>query len=353
MFLERLFCLILGPQMGKKTLARLLRRVGQGARAGVGTLESWELEAKSAISPRQKKYLTQIRSDMSHGEPLHKAMGKCDGLFPPLTLQMVEIGDTVGRMDEVLTDLADYYDRIVTLRRAFVLGIMWPCIQLVMAIMVIGLLILIMGMIGDIDILGFGLMGVSGAMIYFAGVFVVGALGATAIIGLFRGWYGTAPVLVAMRIPAMGSYLRDSSLARMSWTLAMALEAGVDAIRSMQMALDSTQNVVFQGAAAGAVQSIRDGREFHESLRGTGVFPVDFINSLEAAELAGSESSSLLHLSEQYSQKAQAASKTVTVVSGFVIWGMIAAIIIAMIFRLAFFYLGAIQEGLDMVNGGI
>lgn len=353
MNLQRPISFFLGPALGKKTLAGLLRRVGQGARAGVGPLESWEMEAKSTHSPHQKQCLTRVRQGLSDGEPLHKAMASCDGLFPLLTLQMVEIGDTVGRMDEVLLDLANYYDRIVSLRRDFLLGIMWPCIQLIMAIFIIGFLIFILGMIGDIDILGFGLLGARGALIYFSGVFVVGSLATAAIVGLFRGWYGTAPVVVAMRIPAMGGYLRDSSLARMSWTLAMALEAGVDATRSMQMALDSTQNVVFRGAAPVAVQSIRSGREFHESLRSTGVFPREFVDSLEAAELAGSESTSLLHLSEQYSQKAQAASQTVTVVSGFLIWGAIAAIIIALIFRLAFFYLGAIQEGLDMVNGGI
>jgi type IV pilus assembly protein PilC len=355
LFIERMICLILGPQMGKKTLARLLRRLGQGARAGVGPLESWELEVKSTKSASHKLHLAQIRQDLSHGEPLHQAMARCDGLFPPLCLQMVEIGDLVGRMDDVLTDLADYYDRIVTLRRAFLLGIMWPCIQLIMAIMVVGLMILILGMIGDgnIDILGFGLTGTRGVLLYFGGVFTIGALGTVAILGMFRGWYGTVPLQVAMRIPAMGTYLRDSSLARMSWTLAMALEAGVDAIRSMQMALDSTQNIVFQHAAPDAVLAIRSGREFHESLRGTGVFPTEFVDSLQAAELAGSESTSLLHLSEMYSQKAQAASKTVTVVSGFLIWGMIAMIIIALIFRIAMFYLGAINEALDMVNGGI
>lgn len=349
MIFERPLRLLLGPQMGKKNLARLLRRLGQSARAGVAVLESWKTEIRSTASPRERHYLTQIHQDISNGDLVHEAMARCDGLFPPLTVQMVEIGETVGRLDEVYIDLADYYDRLVALRRTFLLGIMWPCIQLVIAIFVVALLIFIVGLLPvEIDILGFGLVGSRGLVKYFTGIFFIGTLLTLGVVGLLRGWYGTAPMLLAMRLPAVGPYLRDSSLARMSWTLAMALEAGVDAIRSMQMALDSTQNVVFQGAAPDAVRSIRNGQEFHESLRVTGVFPTDFVNSLEAAELAGSESTSLLHLSEQYDQRAKSASQVITVVSSFLIWGAIALLIIALIVRLASFYLGTIYDALEM-----
>jgi type II secretory pathway component PulF len=298
-----------------------------------------------------RRYAEQIRKQISDGDSLHTAMKACDGLFPELTIQMVEIGEEVGRMDEVLLDLASYYDQMLSLRRTFLLGITWPLIQLVMAIMIIGFLIFVMGMLpGNIDILGFGLTGSHGVLVYFAGVLLVGAIGTLGVVGLLRGWYGTAPLRIALRVPAVGGYLRDSAMARMAWTLAMALEAGVDAIRSLQMAFDSTQNVVYQAAAPGALQVIRDGREFHEALRGTGVIPHDFVTSLEAAELAGSESSSLLHLSKQYAQKAKTASQILTVASGFIIWGLIAMIIIALIFRLAAFYFGALYEAVEMVQ---
>lgn len=347
---ERLICIIFGPALGIRPLAALMRRCGVAARAGIGPTQTWEHESRGATSPRVRRYAEQIRKQLSDGDSLHRSMKACDGLFPELTVQMIEIGEEVGRTDEVMLDLADYYDQLVSLRRTFVLGITWPVIQLVMAIMIIGLLIFIMGMLGDIDILGFGLVGTRGVLIYFTGVITVGIVGTLAVVGLFRGWFGTMPLRIALRIPAIGGYLRDSALARMAWTLAMALEAGVDAIRSLQMAFDSTQNIVYQAAAPDAVQVIRDGREFHEALRNTGVIPHEFVTSLEAAELAGSESASLLHLSEQYAQKAKTASHVMTVASGFVIWGMIALIIVAMIFRLAAFYFGVLNEAVEMVQ---
>jgi type IV pilus assembly protein PilC len=345
MYLERIIRFVFGAQLGLKSLARLLRRLGQSAKAGVGPLQAWDHEVRSAANAAQRRKFELVRDQLANGEPLHVAMRNCDGLFPRLTSQMAEIGESVGRMDEVLLGLADYYDRLLTLRRTFLMGILWPVIQLVMAIMVIGLLIFILGMLPtEIDILGFGLLGTRGVIIYFAGVFTIFGIGTLAVSGLFRGWYGTAPVRMAMRIPAVGGYLRDTALARLTWTLAMALEAGMDALRSLQMALDSTENVVYQATSLDAMQGIRNGREFHEILRHTGVFPPEFVNSLEAAELAGSETTSLLHLSNQYSERAKASSHIISLGASFLIWGAIAMLIIAMIFRLAFFYINVLND---------
>ena len=71
--------------------------------------------------------------------------------------EMLEAGDQTGHVDAVLLRLAEHYEHLLTLRRIFLVGILWPAIQLVLAIFVIGLLIWVLGFVGT-DILGWGMM---------------------------------------------------------------------------------------------------------------------------------------------------------------------------------------------------
>ncbi len=52
----------------------------------------------------------------------------------------------------------------------------------------------------------------------------------------------------------------------------------------------------------------------------------------------------MAHLSHQYQEQAQFALKTINTVAAFAVWMVIAALIIMVIFRLAFFYMGMINQ---------
>ncbi len=97
------------------------------------------------------------------------ALRRADGLFPQLLCEMIDVGEKTGRLDQVFAKMVEYYDNIVKMRRLFIIGIMWPAIQLGMALLVVALLIWITGWIGQqaggpIDMLGFGLVGTQGVI---------------------------------------------------------------------------------------------------------------------------------------------------------------------------------------------
>ena len=77
---------------------------------------------------------------------------------------MVGVGEQTGHLGEVFGRLAEHYQAQVKLRRTFLSAIAWPMFQLLAALVVVGLLILVMGIIGNmngvpIDMLGLGLVG--------------------------------------------------------------------------------------------------------------------------------------------------------------------------------------------------
>ncbi len=332
-------------QIGLRPLAQLCQRVGSSLRAGVDVRKVWKREAERG-SLAHRRRLERVSQAIDRGETLNDALSTVDGFFPPLFREMTNIGEKTGRLDEVLLRLAKYYEHLQTLRRAFAVGILWPALQLTIAVLVIGVVIGLLGWIGggENDILGFGLIGTRGMLIYFSIVAVIGVIGTLLVRGLLQGKFSAALMAPLMHIPGLGPNLRTMALARMTWSMALAIEAGMDARHTLRVALNSTRNRYFTRHIKQVDRSIAENQEIHESLRDTQAFPDDFLDAVEAGETAGRLAESMTALSKQYEDRARAASSALTVVAAVGIWGIVAAFLIFMIFRVFFFYLGIIEQ---------
>lgn len=332
-------------QIGLRPLAQLCQRVGTSLKAGVDVRKVWKREAERG-SMGYRGRLTRISEAIDQGETLSDALATVDGFFPPLFREMAKVGEKTGRLDEVLLRLAKHYEHLQTLRRAFGVGILWPALQLTIAVLVIGVAIGLLGWIGgeENDILGFGLVGTRGMLIYFSIVAVIAAIGFFLVRGLLQGKFSSALMSPLMHIPGLGPNLRTMALARLTWSMALAIEAGMDARHSLRIALQSTRNSHFTRHTKQVDRAIARNQEIHESLRETGAFPDEFLDSVEAGETAGRLAESMTVLSKQYEDRARTASSALTVVAAIGIWGIVAAFLIFMIFRVFFFYLGLIER---------
>ena len=334
-------------RIGIGTLASVLHRVGTAMGAGLDVRAIWEREATRGRLDYGRQ-AARVRDRLAQGDTLSEAMRACQGYFPALTVALIDVGENTGRLEEVLFGLADHYDHLCSLRRTFLTGIAWPCLQLFLALSIIGILILVMGAIGGgVDVLGFGLIGTSGFVAY---LLIVGiGLGSLlfCLTALLRGWLGTVPLQMAMYVPVVGDFLRTSALSRMAWTLSLALNSGLDARRSMRLALHSTQNNYYMSQMDRVDEAILAGQEFHESLRQTGLFPDEFLNSLETAEISGTHGDTLGRIADEYRVRARTAATALTATASFAIWILVMMFLILMIFRLFLFYLGNITGALE------
>ena len=82
----------------------------------------------------------QIERGVALSVPLEKS-----GLFPNMVLHMINIGEETGNMEEMLTNVANYYDEEVELTTQQATAIMEPVIIVVMALVVCLLIAVIYG----------------------------------------------------------------------------------------------------------------------------------------------------------------------------------------------------------------
>jgi type II secretory pathway component PulF len=343
---------IFRPRMGLRFLLPFLRRASTAIHAGIDVRKFWEMEAKRAPAPFRSSF-QDILERVSQGDTMAEAMHAQGELFPPMVRELVEVGEKTGRLEQVLERLAEHFDHMSRLKRAFISGITWPMMQLAAAAFIVGFLIWFLGEIVPamggqaVDILGFGLLGNSGLIAYLGILATIVAGAVLFYFAIMRQWFGDVPLRLVLRIPYIGNTIETMALARLTWTLSMALESGVDARGSIRMALRSSAMPHYLAVEKQVDQSIVSGFEFHQSLRDTRQFSGEFLNMLETAEISGRLSESMIHLSDEYSQRAETATKVLTTFATFGIWGCVATFIIFLIIRLFMFYLGTLQNALQ------
>jgi type II secretory pathway component PulF len=337
-----------GPRVNTKQLAGLCRRMSTSLGAGVDLRRTLNREAETTRGGLQRR-LIEVRDAAARGSPLAEGFAATSDYFPPLFRQLVEVGEKTGHTAEVFGQLAEHYDHQLVLRRVFLSSIAWPLTQLVAAVAVIGLLIWVMGFLATrgatADILGWGLRGTSGLAIY---LLIVGGAATVILILVFaarRGAFWWRPIQRAVsRMPVLGRALSTLALSRVSWTLHLALDAGMEVRRAVRLSLANSGNARFIDAAEPMVTVISRGRPIYEAMSEVRVFPRAYVEAVTVGEESGRLVETLAILSRQQQDEARSALAVLVRLAGFVVWLMVAALIVALIFRLAGFYFGAIQK---------
>jgi type II secretory pathway component PulF len=218
-----------------------------------------------------------------------------------------------------------------------------------MAVVVVGFLIWIMGVIGKgIDPLGFGLVGNTGLMWYGAFVGGVAVLFLVLLQAVRRGLFWAGPIQRGvLRLPVLGKALQTVALARMAWALHLTLNTEMDVRRALRLSLRATRNARYTDQAKVIEAEITAGHTIHEALLGAGCFPVDFLDAVAVGEQSGELVESMGRLSKLYHDQARVALAALNVVAGFGVYAAVAVVIIWLIFRLAGFYFGTLNEVLS------
>ncbi|MCX7946722.1 MAG: type II secretion system F family protein [Hydrogenophilus sp.] len=104
------------PKIGwivfRATLARFARATAMTFAAGVPTTLALQLIARATDNEFLAGKISQMAEGIERGESMVRAAARTR-VFSPLVLQMIAIGEQTGRLDEMMQEVADYYDREV------------------------------------------------------------------------------------------------------------------------------------------------------------------------------------------------------------------------------------------------
>ncbi len=142
LFLDRLLLAmpILGDLQRKAAVARFTRTLGTLVSSGVSILEGLEITAKTAGNRVIHDAVMSSRTSIAGGETIAGPL-KESGVFPPMVVQMINVGEQTGGLDTMLTKIADFYDDEVDAAVDALLAAMEPIMIVVLGVVVGGMIV--------------------------------------------------------------------------------------------------------------------------------------------------------------------------------------------------------------------
>ncbi len=106
---KKLKLIIIGDIIERASLARYARSFGLMLNAGLPINTALELSARALDNPYLGDKIRGIRAGIERGEGLYQTH-LVSGMFTPLVLQMISVGEESGQVDALLAEVAAFYE---------------------------------------------------------------------------------------------------------------------------------------------------------------------------------------------------------------------------------------------------
>jgi type IV pilus assembly protein PilC len=131
---------VIGNVMRKIAVARFTRTLGTLLSSGVPILDALDIVAKSAGNRVVARAISHARTKISEGKDIASPLLET-GVFPPMVVQMIGVGEQTGAMDDMLQKIADFYEEEVDAAVSAMTALLEPIMLVVLGGVVGGLLI--------------------------------------------------------------------------------------------------------------------------------------------------------------------------------------------------------------------
>jgi type IV pilus assembly protein PilC len=131
---------VFGSMFRKIAVARFCRTLATLLASGVSILEALDITARTAGNAIVERALFAVRKSIEGGETIAAPLG-ASGVFPPMVVQMIGVGEATGALDTMLGKIADFYEEEVDVAVAGLLTLLEPLMIAVLGGVVGGIVI--------------------------------------------------------------------------------------------------------------------------------------------------------------------------------------------------------------------
>jgi MSHA biogenesis protein MshG len=129
---------LIGPVLYQATMARFSHLFSMAQRSGVPLITALSVVAKALDNDYAEERILTMRDGIERGDSITRT-ATATGVFDPLVLQMLAVGEESGNLDQLLQEIADYYNREVDYAITKLSAAIEPILTIV-----IGLLVLVL-----------------------------------------------------------------------------------------------------------------------------------------------------------------------------------------------------------------
>lgn len=131
-----LYVPVIAPIMQKVNLARFSRNLGSLLASGVSFIEALRILGDNTPHPSYGRVFLAAQEHVKKGKNLSDFLGDFERLFPPLVVNVIRVGEETGQLDEVLKEIALFYESEVDQTMKNLTSIMEPVLMIVIGVAV-------------------------------------------------------------------------------------------------------------------------------------------------------------------------------------------------------------------------
>lgn len=248
-----------------------------------------------------------VSEEVAKGTAFADAMSHHQQAFPSLHIAMIRAGERGGFLEQVLTNLASFIERLDELRGRVRGALIYPVLLCVFGTIVVNVLL--------IWLVPQFIPMFKGMPLPFPTRFLFYAS------GILRGyWPGVLIVVIAsvviawrflqsdsgkrqwelwrLKIPVVGRVMSMVAITRFCRILGTMLDSGVPILQALGIAKDATGSVLLAASIEQAAENVRGGRPLTEPLRTSGLFPIEVVEMISVAEESNQLEKVLVHIAD-------------------------------------------------------
>lgn len=126
---------VFGLLIRKVAVAKFSRTLGTLISSGVPLLDALDITARTAGNKVIELALVTTKASISEGKTIAEPLTQT-GVFPPMVVQMITVGETTGALDNMLTKIADFYDEEVDVAVEALTSMLEPMLMVFLGVVV-------------------------------------------------------------------------------------------------------------------------------------------------------------------------------------------------------------------------
>lgn len=335
-----------GLKIKAKDLLVFYRQLAKLMKSGVPLLQAVFLMMQENESPQVKKVLETLHKEIREGNTLSSGMLKHPQIFSAFDVGMIQTGEAVGKLDEVLLQIAEYRYRQRELSSKVRTALAYPSFVMVMGAFTVFFMLtyVIPKFTGLFEDLGQQLplptrilMGLSHWM-QVQGPYLIVALAVFVILfmRMLRTQSGKMQIdTLLLSIPVVGKVVLKSEIARFGRTMELLLKSGIPILKALRIAEPVLQNRALAKEVFACHAVLEHGGYLSDGLRKGHYFPPFVCYFIAIGEESGKLDESLQEIADWYEKDTAEAIKIMTTLLEptiiLVVGGLLAAMIMAVL----------------------
>ncbi|SIO13106.1 general secretion pathway protein F [Halodesulfovibrio marinisediminis DSM 17456] len=307
----------------KSTVASILRQLATLLNAGLELEESLQTILEQEGKAPMRTIISQLRDRIREGADLATALVEHPKVFDSTIITMVKAAESSGTLGLVMERLAEHTEQQLTLTRKIQSTLAYPILMLFVGIaVVIFLLTFVIPKVTqifiDLDhtlptptlILLATSAGLQQYWLYILCGIAVVSFGLKRFLTTHYGRMLHHTYI--LRVPILGSLLRQLAVAKVCRTLGMLVKNGVSLVTALNIVQNVTENVVLEQCIREMNKGVQEGKNLADFMRHSIFFPASATQMVAAGEKSGQLSHMLLVVADDCDNQIKAKLQLIT-----------------------------------------